>query len=169
MQHPNLTDRFVESLKPMDTLRAEIRDGKVPGLILRLSEKGTKSYRRKSDGRRRRSTCGNYPQVSLADARAKALEILARVARGEDPAREDRRTPGDRPRTFGELAELYLKHAEASKRSALRDRQMLEKDLLPALGREPLETIKRADVGEVITATSPTEASQPRRGAWLVG
>jgi len=90
MRHRNLTDRFVESLRAQEGLRTEIRDGKVPGLILRLSEKGTKSwsvlYPRKSDGRRRRSTCGTYPQVPLADARTQALDILARVARGRRPS-----------------------------------------------------------------------------------
>jgi hypothetical protein len=149
----NLTDRFIESVKPVGR-RREVRDGKIRGLVLRISDRGTRSwsvlYRRKSDGRRRRYTCGAYPQVSLADARAKALEVLARVARGEDPAREDRRAPGERPSTFGELAERYLKHAQASKRSGFQDRQVLQKDVLPVLGREPLDAIRRAGVGEII-------------------
>ena len=157
LPHSNLTDRFVESLKPSDQ-RLDVRDGKMRGLILRVSEKGTKTwsvlYRRKSDGRRRRCTCGTYPQISLSEARAKALDILARVARGEDPARDrtrDRkRAPADRLQTFGDLAERYLKHAEASKRSGFQDRRTLEKDVLPSLEREPLEAIRRADVGEVI-------------------
>ena len=154
MQLANLTDRYVESLKPQGGRRAEIRDGKVRGLILRISENGTKSwsvlYRRKSDGRRRRCACGPYPHVALADARAAALDILARVAKGEDPARDRKRATGSHPRTLGDLAERYLKHAEASKRSGSQDRQMLEKDVLPLLGNEPLETIKRADIGEVL-------------------
>ena len=124
------------------------------GSFSEFLDKGTRSwsvlYRRKSDSRRRRCTCGAYPQVSLADARAKALEILARVARGEDPARVGRRAQGERPRTFGELAERYLRHAQAAKRSGFQDRQVLEKDVLPALAREPLEAIRRADVGEII-------------------
>ena len=154
MHLANLTDRYVESLKSENGRRAEIRDGKVRGLILRISEKGTKSwsvlYRRKSDGRRRRCMCGPYPQITLADARAAALDILARVAKGEDPARDRKRASGSHPRTLGELAERYLKHAEASKRSGWQDRQMLEKDVLPLLGNEPLDSIKRADIGNVL-------------------
>jgi integrase len=154
MQLTNLTDRYVDSLKPEEGRRTEIRDGKVRGLILRISEKGTKSwsvlYRRKSDGRRRRCMCGSYPQITLADARVAALDILARVAKGEDPARDRKRATASHPRTLGDLAERYLKHAEASKRSGWQDRQMLEKDVLPLLGNEPLETIKRADIGDVL-------------------
>ena len=183
MRHPNLTDRLVESLKADGASRKEIRDGKVPGLLLRVSEKGTKSwsvlYRRKSDGRRRRFTCGNYPQVSLADARAQALGVLAQVARGEDPARDARRrAAGDRPRTFGELATRYLIHAEMSKRSVHSDRQVLNKDLLPALEHEPLDSIKRADIGEIIQKIvargSPIQANRTfeiTRGLynWAIG
>jgi integrase len=134
--------------------RLDVRDGKMRGLILRVSDKGTKTwsvlYRRKSDGRRRRCTCGTYPQISLSEARTNALDILARVARGEDPARDRKRVPADRLQTFGDLAERYLKHAEASKRSGFQDRRILDKDVLPGLGREPLEAIRRADVGEII-------------------
>ncbi len=70
--------------------------------------------------------------------------------KGEDPARDRKRATGSHPRTLGELAERYLKHAEASKRSGWQDRQMLEKDVLPLLGNEPLESIKRADIGDVL-------------------
>ena len=108
-------------------------------------------YRRQLDGQRRRCTLGQYPQVSLADARAKALDVLARVARGEDPASDRVRPITGRPRTFGELAERYIaRHADRSKRSARQDRQMLAKDILPYLKNTPLDAIKRADIAELI-------------------
>ncbi len=44
MKTGNLTDRFVESLRPHDGRRVEVRDGKVRGLILRVSENGTKAW-----------------------------------------------------------------------------------------------------------------------------
>ena len=152
----NLTDRQVESVKAANGHRIDFRDAKRPGLVLRVSPAGVKAwsvlYRRRIDGRRRRCTLGQYPQVSLAEARAKALDVLARVARGEDPAGDQRRkrTSGT-PRTFGELADLYLaRHADRAKRSGFQDRQMLDKDVLPILRHEPLESIKRADISEII-------------------
>jgi integrase len=94
---------------------------------------------------------GQYPQVSLAEARGKALEVLARVARGEDPASDRARPAVGRPNTFGELAERYIaRHADRSKRSARQDRQMLAKDILPHIRNTPLEAIKRADIAELI-------------------
>lgn len=169
MKTGNLTDRFVESLRPHDGRRVEVRDGKVRGLILRVSENGTKAwsvlYRRQIDGRRRRHTVGGYPQVSLAEARAQAMAVLARVARGEDPSSDRRRIAGGRPQTFGDLAERYLsRHAKVSKRSGFQDRQMLHKDVLPVLGSEPLEAIKRADIGEIVQTIvergSPIQANR---------
>src|SRR5262245_46885109 len=85
----NLTDRHLDSIKATAG-RLELRDAKTAGLIFRVSEKGRKSrsvlYRRKADGKRRRAHIGDYPSFSLSQARAEALAIMARVARGEDPA-----------------------------------------------------------------------------------
>jgi integrase len=168
VQLANLTDRAVEQEKPDPMRRREVRDGKVRGLVLRISETGVKSwsvlYRRKADGRRRRSTCGQYPHVGLAEARTRALGLLARVARGEDPAMDDRRVFVAGVRTFGDLAKLYLTQAEKTKRSAHQDRQMLEKDVLPSLGTAPLDAIRRSDIGQVIQGIvargSPTQANR---------
>ena len=90
--------------------RAEYRDGHTRGLVLRITPNGKKTwavfYRRKSDARKRRYTIGAYPAFSLNEARDRAQEILAAVARGEDPAgqvqtpqciphlRSNSRTPG---------------------------------------------------------------------------
>ena len=169
-QTRNLTDRFVATIAAPSGGRLEIRDQKTKGLVLRISTSGAKAwsvlYRRRIDGRRRRCTLGQYPEVSLADARAAALDALVRVARGEDPARDQRRpTAAGRPMTFGELAERYLtRHAERSKRSGFQDRQMLEKDVLPVLRHEPLESIRRADIADVVEGIvdrgSPTQANR---------
>ena len=147
MNIENLTDRFVESLRKSDGRRTEVRDAKVRGLILRVSATGHKTwsvlYRRQTDGRRRRYTVGSYPHFPLADARAEAMGILARVARGGDPAADRRRPAGSRPRTLGDLAERYpARHAKPFKRSGLQDRQMLEKDVLPPLGRDQFQSIR---------------------------
>lgn len=43
-----------------------------------------------TDGTRSKVGLGRYPAIGLADARAKALGIFARVYEGADPAREKR-------------------------------------------------------------------------------
>jgi hypothetical protein len=78
-----LTDKLCAGLIAPNGRRLDVRDGKVRGLVLRVSPDGGKAwsvlYRRKIDGRRRRATLGGYPAVGLADARSAALDVLARV------------------------------------------------------------------------------------------
>ena len=87
-----LTELFVKNAQPR-TQRAEFRDGHTRGLVLRVTPNGVKTwavlYRRRSDARKRRYTIGSYPAFSLTDARNRAQEILAAVARGDDPARPE--------------------------------------------------------------------------------
>ncbi len=152
----NLTDRFVDSVKPDKGKRVEYPDSKIEGLALRVSIAGTKSwslrYRRKSDGKRRRITIAAYPSISLADARDEAMKIMGEVVRRKDPAKDRRRSGPGKPRTFGELADRYLANHASSKRSGFKDRQILEKDVLPQLEGEPLDEIERAEITAILDA-----------------
>ena len=84
-----LTDLFVKKAQA-GPQRAEYRDGHARGLVLRVTPSGNKTwavlYRRRSDARKRRYTIGAYPAYSLNEARNRAQEVLAAVARGDDPA-----------------------------------------------------------------------------------
>jgi integrase len=164
-----LNDKLCASLDAPDGRRLDVRDGKVRGLVLRVSPDGGKAwsvlYRRKIDGRRRRATLGAYPAVGLADARSAALDVLARVSKGGDPAGEKNRATAGQPVTFGDLCTRYLEsYAEQHKRSGHQDRQMLEKDALPVLRTRALVTLKRADIADVIQRVvargSPIQANR---------
>lgn len=72
------------SLKPGETSY----DEKVTGLHLRALQSKKRSwyvYYRTKTGQERRPKIGEYPLVSLPEARRRAANILARVAIGEDP------------------------------------------------------------------------------------
>jgi integrase len=122
------TDPFLKSLKPATPgeVRYEVLDAGTkhqlyPGFAIRVSSTGRKvfvlAYRR--NGRRRKLTIGTYPQVSLAEARARALAV--RSDADFDPAweREVRRAAP----TFAELAEMFReRHMETDAiRPATRD------------------------------------------------
>ena len=95
-----LTDLFVKKVQG-GPQRAEYRDGHTRGLMLRVTPNGNKTwavlYRRKSDARKRRYTIGAYPAFSLNEARDRAQEALAAVARGEDPAAQVQRRNASPP------------------------------------------------------------------------
>ena len=150
----DLTDRFVQSVKASDGKRATYADRKVRGLVLRVTPAGLKTwslrYRRKVDSKRIRMTLGEYPAISLSEARDEAMKIMAEVARRKDPAKERKRGDRSKPRTFGELAKRYIVDRVPDKRSGFKDEQMLNKDVLPDLEGEPLEEIKRVDITQIL-------------------
>ena len=89
MPQQRLTDDIVRRAKPVDDRVTEYRDVSMPGLALRVSTGGTKSWTiryRIEDGTQRRLSLGKYPAVSLASARANALDALTQVAKKTDPA-----------------------------------------------------------------------------------
>jgi len=144
-----MTDRWVSGVAAKDGKRTEYRDKKVRGLLLRVTPKGEKSwavlYRRSSDGKRRRYTIGSYPEFSLQEARKKALDITARVAREEDPAgeKQERR----KAESFEELAMRWLeRHAKVKKRSWREDEKRLAHDLLPCIGGMKAAEVTKRDI-----------------------
>ncbi|MGD9511843.1 MAG: tyrosine-type recombinase/integrase, partial [Geminicoccaceae bacterium] len=148
MTTATLTDRRVAGAKP-GARRYVLKDTRVTGLELRVSPRAGKSwslvYRRAGDGRRRRATIGPYPRHSLADARQIGRELLARIGRGEDPA--GAKQEAKRAATFAQLATAYIEqHAKRKKRSWRDDLAMINRDLLPILGRMKVDTIAKRDV-----------------------
>src|SRR4051812_36207082 len=102
------TGRWIEAVYV--TTRTDFTDPDVKGLALRVTPKGSKSwaytYRRKSDGRKRRVTLGEFPAVSLHKARAQASGYRASVAEGADPAAE--KAASLKVETVDQLLDRYL-------------------------------------------------------------
>lgn len=88
-----LTARAVETARhprPDSSAPVQINAGGAPGLLLQITSTHAKSWvlRTWIDGKRRRIGLGPYPAVSLAEARAKALELSEQVRAGHDPIAE---------------------------------------------------------------------------------
>ena len=128
-------------------------DAVVIGLRLAVSNtSGRKHFRLRYRlfGRKRCIRLGEYPSVSIKDARQRAHEFKAMIARDIDPLVE-RQARAAIP-TFGEFAlGEYLEHAKLHKRSWAEDEQKLKQVLIPALGRRQLSAVGARDI-EVIHA-----------------
>lgn len=145
-----LTDRTVATLKAVDGKRLARPDGIVPGLSIRVTPKGRKTWALtyRIGRRQRRWTIGRYPTVGLKAARKKAQLALTQLDAGGDPAerkRESRRDP-----TFEDLASAYLKHARLKKRSWAQDDLTMRSVLLPMWRHKLVKDIKRRDVRELL-------------------
>src|SRR5688572_5951229 len=150
-----LTARTVQSLKPTPGKRAEHFDHQVPGLALRVTPAGAKSwsvlYRHR--GRLRRLTIGSAAVVKLAEAREWARDLLHDASKGADPAAV--KQDGRRADTMGELADLYItKWAKPRKRSWKADQHLLDKKILPRWRHRAIVDIKRSDVRELVEAVA---------------
>jgi integrase len=158
-----LTARFVETVVTAQE-REDIRDIALAGLQLRVTRQGAKTwavrYTRASDGRRRRLTLGTYPNMSLEEARTRAREELAAVARGADPAGSKQiRKDAD---TFSEVAEDWMeRHGKPNKgsRTLRDDRSMLDRHILPEIGAVRAVEITKRDVIRLLdTVAAKTDA-----------
>lgn len=96
------TDKGIRALHT-DRAQEDVRVGGIPGLLVRLSKTGRKTfmliYRSPEPAHleaqkrpQRRVTIGLYPEVSLADARAEARRLMGEVAKGLDPQSKPRPT-----------------------------------------------------------------------------
>jgi integrase len=110
------TDRQIAALKPL-AARFERRVSGARGLCLRIYPSGLRQFEVRyalKGGPRRRALLGDYPEVSLADARKKATELRLELLNGVDPVAERAAAllPAPPQETLDEVAELYWAAAE---------------------------------------------------------
>jgi integrase len=142
------TDALIRGLKPPASGRTELADPSCRGLCLRVTPAGAKTfafrYRDRASRRPERLTLGQYPDVSLREARAKAGKLRQQIAAGKNPSAHKREAPA---RSFATLAERYLnEYARRHKRSAAKDERNLRLHILPRWGDRDFSSISRADV-----------------------
>lgn len=146
-----LTDRTIRALKPAPQ-RIEVFDDKIPGLALRVTPQGIKSWslRYRVGGQQMpRLTLGRYPTVTLEKARKKAQLELRAVDGGANPAAEKRAIR--QGETVADLATEYLeKHAKVKKRSWREDDRYLNAEVLPTWKHRKVKELTRRDVRVLI-------------------
>jgi hypothetical protein len=160
MPRVKLSPRNVLSLPAESGERTDYTDAVVQGLTLRVGASGTRTYfvryargtkRYKLADARKLLTEAGKPDVVAA--RKQAREVLARVARGEDPAgerAEERRAEVEERDTFEALARRLVgaaQLADTTRRSWL---WLLERRVFPKLGRRDPVAITRGDVRELL-------------------
>jgi hypothetical protein len=151
MPSKKLTAQGVENAKPLASGRLELWDTLVPGLGLRVTEKGAKSWvvMYRVNGKQRRLTLDRkYPALSLAEAREEARQALSQVAKGIDPADEkkalkDAPAPDTVEFVVREFVRLYARPKNRSWRQA---EGIFERHVLPVWGDRPIESVARRDV-----------------------
>ena len=113
----------------------------------------------------RRLTLGTYPDLSLAEARAKAAQAVELLKQGIDPGQkkivelvEYRTSP-----TFEEAVESYLEWARTNKKSWREDERMLRTEFVPHLGRTKIGDVRRKQVVALLDEKAKTAPVQANR------
>ena len=156
-----LTDRWLASCPHPPRGRLEFADDLCPGLRLRITSRGKKSFSvvHWANGRQQRITMGLYPNLSLADARARAREVLVSAATAIAP------TPAPLtydPLTYEELANLYVeRHLRPNLRSWRDVRSsLLRHHAVQHLLAKPVATITRRELVEVVDSIAAAGTPQ---------
>ncbi len=110
----NFTKPALERL-PMPEVgqRVTYHDTKAPGLTVRVTHTGAKSFcvQRRINGRVERITLGKFPTMTIEQARTETTKVMGTVAAGDNPAEVKR---GKRQElTLGELLDEYMSRRAA--------------------------------------------------------
>lgn len=149
------TDIFVKNLKFGDN---EIRytDIRTPGLTLSvipasIRKNGSKRwyYRYLFSGKANMLAFGEYPTVTLAEAREKAQQAKKDIAQGVDPSHKKKmaRQDGQSDKSFQLVGQKWLaKRGEEWEAShTLRNRQRLENNIFKVLGEKDVNKLTLED------------------------
>ena len=149
-----LTQTAVEALKP-GPARREVPDAKVPGLRIIVQPSGARSWalRYRFLDAPKKLTIGPYPAVSLADARKKAMEAHAEIARGNDPsaqkkAAKDAAKDAERQDDLIEnvIAEYVERYAKARTRDWRETQRILNRDVSERWRGRRVDEIRKPDI-----------------------
>ena len=150
--HAPLTDRSIKSLLPK-AAPFDIRDGGQPGLVPTVLPSGRKQFtvRYRFQGKQRRLLLGEYPAVTLAEARKRARKTQSAIDDGRDVAAERKAAKAARTDTIATLADDYLrKHALKFKKSAAEDKRILDVEVLPRWTDRSVRELTRRDVRALV-------------------
>src|SRR6476646_1346190 len=166
MPRKTLTVAAVDRIKPPANGQTEHLHLGFPGLSLRVSDAGAKSWRYsyRLGGIPRRVCLGPYPAVSLLEAREAWRAARMSVQKGIDPnPRQNARAD-----VFENVAAEWLKRDQADNRpNTIRiAEQMIARDLLPKWKGRQVDPITKRDVLELLDCIADRGAPQQARAVY---
>src|SRR5687768_3386998 len=157
---PALTKRAVDATKPDGSSDRFVWDKEVKGFGLRVRPSGHKSFVFQfriggRGGSSHRLTIGDYGAVTPDQARRQAKQFAGAVAQGRNPALERETAKraiaeGRGAPTVSMLADEFLADRRAKKKAGTvhEYKRLLNKDVLPVLGKVRVAALTRAQVAK---------------------
>ncbi|NPT36311.1 tyrosine-type recombinase/integrase [Paraburkholderia xenovorans] len=173
---PKLNDTQCRNAKPVTNADGTVRPTRLVdgnGLALEVKAKGTGvwRYRFELGGKPGIYTLGNYPAISLSDARKERERLRELVKQGINPVHDRRIVRAKRIQqgamTFEAVADEWLGAKDWQDDTKARRRDMFKRVVFPTLGKLPVSAITAAIVLEVLkkahTANGPSVAAEAKR------
>jgi hypothetical protein len=107
---------------------------------------------RQPNGKNTKLTFGQYPEVTLSEARIKCAEANKQRAAGVDPAQVKRQEKLSKTvaaeNTFEAVANSWIEKVLSEKAAATQEKTQnwLKKDVFPYIGKMPIASIKPMDI-----------------------
>ncbi len=159
MARINLTDARVGALQPRNTAR-DVRDAKLRGFGVRVLPSGGRRYfiHRQHRGERVWKIIGDAADMSAAEARSRATEMLAAIRRGEGAPRDPSET------LFEAVAGTVFRQYERvwKPRTLAVNRCYLKNQILPHFTGRPVAEIDGADVRRWFASLAATPVAADR-------
>lgn len=172
-----LTDVKINKSKP------QLKDYKLfdgGGLFLLIKSNGIKCWRhkfRKPDGKETTISYGDYPTVSLKNAREQREATKLLLSKNINPA-DERRNQSERLKAddiFSSIANSWLQHTAQHKKWVTSYKEdnisLLDRYLLPTLGKKTIENVTTQELVKVIEllVTSGKIYSAKRMRQFIIG
>ena len=166
-----LTDKTLKALKPAPVGgRYEIMDAVVPGLGVRVTPKGQRSFilvaRYPGSANPTRRTLGEYGVLTLEQARTKARRWLELLTKAIDPKDEEeqkrRQEQKRRANTFELVAEAFIVDHVLKKRKGEEVARDIRREFVSRWGGRPVSDVTRSDVIELINEVKRRAPYQAR-------
>lgn len=163
-----LTEQTVERIvAPAQGRRLEIGDELCPGLVLRVSEHGARSFSviyrvpgeggatptgRALAGKQHRVTLGRWPAINLIEARDRARTILQQAGAGTD-ARVVK-AAAIRERQENSFSAVFQRHIEQDAARTISSWRNVDRvvrlHVVPSIGDMPLADVRRSEVHRIL-------------------
>ena len=176
---PPLTEAKLRALKPAEKVYRVADDA---GLYIEVHPNGSRYWRQKYRwlGREKRLAHGVYPEVSLAQARAKRDESRAQLRAGIDPGAAKRAARAAAADDFEAIAREWLdrerKHGKGrggkglTETTAAATLARMEQHVFPYIGRDPIRALTAADILERVLRRldEAGKAETAHRVKWII-
>jgi integrase len=142
--------------------RKELFDALAPGLSLRVTETGSKSWScyYSFGGKHQRMTIGRWPGIGVAEARDRAGEVKEQAKAGVNPkdvaqnAKDATKAKAEAAKrtTFGHIAELYIRRQCSQLKNGSSYTAVIKRELLPKWAGRQMADLRRGDLTAITDA-----------------